>query len=469
MITRLRVQGFKSLLDAEVYFGPFTCFIGPNAAGKSNIFDSLRFLSLLAELPIMEAAAHLRQSASRSQDPRCLFTQFGRYVAPEIRIEADLLIGKSVEDDFGVVEEATRSPLRYEVAFRLADSSQGGRFELVHESLDPLPKDKAKKTLAFPHSLQFENSILFGRRSSPYISSKLDEEGNAVVSLHQDGRSGRLRQFPAKRALRTTLSGTETSEYPTVLAAKKEMLSWQTLMLEPSAMRAPASYRDPDRIDERGAFLPSTVFRLLREEGKEGQVCAELANRVSELVEDVRAVRVTDDPKSETLTLEVQDGSGIYHPARSLSDGTLRFLALATMAMDPQAKRVICLEEPENGIHPDRIEAMVRLLRDIAVDPKMPVSEDNPLRQIVINTHSGLVVTECSPDDVVYVQDTHIAKAGAAGTVTLTKGNAGTWRGNRPSQVDTAIGQLKPYLNAISSHEESADAQLWLRLTEIAS
>ena len=49
MLTRLRVQGFKSLIDAEVRFGPFTCIAGANGAGKSNLFDAILFLRDLAD------------------------------------------------------------------------------------------------------------------------------------------------------------------------------------------------------------------------------------------------------------------------------------------------------------------------------------------------------------------------------------------------------------------------------------
>ena len=48
MLTRLRVSGFKNLVDVEVYFGPFTCIAGANGVGKSNLFDAIAFLSALA-------------------------------------------------------------------------------------------------------------------------------------------------------------------------------------------------------------------------------------------------------------------------------------------------------------------------------------------------------------------------------------------------------------------------------------
>ena len=43
MLTRLKVNGFKNLVDVDVYFGPFTCVAGANAVGKSNLFDAIHF------------------------------------------------------------------------------------------------------------------------------------------------------------------------------------------------------------------------------------------------------------------------------------------------------------------------------------------------------------------------------------------------------------------------------------------
>ena len=48
MLTRLEADGFKNLIDFAVDFGPYTCIAGPNGVGKSNVFDAIHFLSLLA-------------------------------------------------------------------------------------------------------------------------------------------------------------------------------------------------------------------------------------------------------------------------------------------------------------------------------------------------------------------------------------------------------------------------------------
>jgi len=112
-----------------------------------------------------------------------------------------------------------------------------------------------------------------------------------------------------------------SSDFPTLLAAHREMESWRTLLLEPSAMRAPSFYQDKREISSRGENLPGAVFRLQQQERQPGMVAAELANTLSELIDGIRELRVRDDQRTETLTLEVRGSDGVFHPARSLSDG----------------------------------------------------------------------------------------------------------------------------------------------------
>ena len=86
------------------------------------------------------------------------------------------------------------------------------------------------------------------------------------------------------------------------------------------------------------------------------------------MVDDIAEVEVEKDDKRELLTLIIKDKDGTLHSARSLSDGTLRFIGLAVLELDPQTNGVICMEEPENGIHPEKIISVLKLLQDIAVD-----------------------------------------------------------------------------------------------------
>ncbi|MCG8555621.1 MAG: AAA family ATPase [Proteobacteria bacterium] len=427
MLTRLRVRGFKNLLDVDVRFGPFTCFVGENGAGKSNLFDVINFLRLLMDAPVHEAFARTREVQGRAADVNSMFTSFGDFRAPEVRITADMLLEREVEDDFGTGASACISSVRYEIAFR-PDEDQPAGVVLDHESLQPTRIAEARQ-LGFDASSDFKTSAVSGRRAGgPFLSTK-----DGAAHVHQEGHQGRGRQVPLTRTSRPIIQSA-TAEFPTLLAARREMQGWKTLMLEPTAMRAPSEYAGPQRIDQRGAHLAGALQRLHK--GAGAAAYSEIANRLAELLPEVREVRVVDDPRFQTYTVQVRGPDGTFHPARALSDGTLRFLVLTTLLEDPEARGTLCLEEPENGIHPDRVRPMVRLLRDFAVDPARPVDGDNPLRQVVVNTHSPLVFKEVDSSDVVFLESAE--RAEGRGHVAIVEAPGGSWRAKYTRHVRPA-------------------------------
>ena len=419
MLTRLKVSGFKNLVDIDVRFGPFTCIAGPNGAGKSNLFDAINFLSALADRPLMEAALSVRDETGKTADVRSLFYRHGEEHQPKMSFEAEMIVPPEGADDLGQKAEATVTFLRYCIVLSYRKDrtiAPFGSLELLKEELNYITKRDAPKHLLFPHSFsKWRNAVVTGRRSgSPFISTSVNERPR-VIKLHQDGGGGK--PFPRNAAdlPRTVLSSTNAAEGPTALLARREMQSWQLLQLEPSALRKPDEFSSPIKIGSNGSHLAATLHHLASQEvhrkaghktqyNRAPMVYAQVANRLAELIEDVHELYVDRDERRELLTLYVTGKDRTSHAARALSDGTLRFLALAVLAQDPEARGVLCLEEPENGIHPERVPAMIRLLQDIAVDPNEPVGPDNPLRQVIVNTHSPLVVQQV-PDESLLVAE----------------------------------------------------------------
>jgi predicted ATPase len=210
------------------------------------------------------------------------------------------------------------------------------------------------------------------------------------------------------------------------------MQSWRLLALEPSAMRSPDAFRATTRVAPDGAHLAAALFRLATSSDDADEVYARVTNRLADLV-DAREIRVDVDQAREMLTLQMRQGSDGFLPARSLSDGTLRFLALAILDADPTYLGLTCMEEPENGIHPERIAAIVDLVRGLAVDPRDPPGVDNPLRQVIVNTHSPAFVQLQDDDDLLLAQEVRIK--GGKGAATIRSRRAlrllalvGTWR-----------------------------------------
>ena len=225
---------------------------------------------------------------------------------------------------------------------------------------------------------------------------------------------------------RTVLSTANAIENPTMLLAKKEMESWRILQFEPSSLRSTDDIElvENPQVDINGGHLPSTLYRLTNDTSNSQDVKSQIANRLTELIEDVFEIDIDKDDKRGTLTLIAKSQNGPFLPARSLSDGTLRFLALSIMQADPQMQGIICLEEPENGIHPRRISPMIKLLQDIACDITLPVDNDNPLRQVIINTHSPLVVGEVMEGSLLFAQSEKTNNS----KYVIYRGLKGTWR-----------------------------------------
>ena len=125
-------------------------------------------------------------------------------------------------------------------------------------------------------------------------------------------------------------------------------------------MRQPDEFVSPTHLGADGRHLAATLYRLARNSGPERdgnrpasvtgvrteQAYSHIANRLRELIDDVHDIYVDLDEKREIMTLYVKDRDGTPHPARALSDGTLRFLALSVLESDPTMQGVLCLEEP---------------------------------------------------------------------------------------------------------------------------
>lgn len=84
-------------------------------------------------------------------------------------------------------------------------------------------------------------------------------------------------------------------------------------------------------------------------------------------------------------------GSDDYFDVSSLSDGTLRFIALATLLLQPKALRpsVILLDEPELGMHPAAIDLLAAMVKSVSVET-----------QVILSTQSPTLVDNFEPHDV---------------------------------------------------------------------
>ncbi|MFV8752613.1 AAA family ATPase [Nannocystaceae bacterium ST9] len=394
MLTRLEVDGFKNLLGFVAEFGPFTCIAGANAVGKSNLFDAIEFLSLLAEHSPDEAAQLLR-GGSEDTDARDLFWRSPGQRGGTMRLAAEMIVPGD-ESAF----------LRYQVCLKYR-APRGN--ELVGQIVVTSEARWRIRTSDHSTHLRFTN-----------------EPGNlvkpaGVESVFIDDPVGEPLGETSGEHERTSLSFAPNSE--SELAIRRELQSWRRLALEPAAMRSPDRFKSPQKLGIDGSHLAATLYRIAHQDGADAaDIYAELASRLSELT-PIHDVRIDRDDKRELLTLEAELRQVGWVDARGLSEGTLRFLALASLSLDPDAPRLVCIEEPENGIHPAVVGPLADLLRSAARAPE---------RQIIVNTHSPIFVRhvhEHAAEDLLMAKLVGMPGVGGGSTRALRlKPLVDTWR-----------------------------------------
>lgn len=477
MLTRLHVSGFKNLVDVDISFGPFTCIAGVNGVGKSNLLDAIVFLSALADGPLLDAALSVRDQGAKTGDIRGLFHHVGDYFDEEMAFEAEMIIPQEGTDDLGQQAKASSTFVQYAVSlrYRRDESARAlGSLELVKEELKHITLGEAIRHLPFDTSRAWRNSVITNARRTPKYISTEGTGPDRVINVHQDGgSSGKPQKLRASNLPRTILSAANSAESPTATLVKREMQSWRLLQLEPSSLREPDSFTAPVELASDGGHLPAMLFHLAHASNggtvDPSGVYAEVANRVSQLLDDVRSIYVDRDERRQLLTLYAKGRDGTAYPARALSDGTLRFLALAVLSIDPKLAGIICMEEPENGIHPERIPAMIQLLQDLTTDTQAKEISDGTsgLRQVIINTHSPSVVMQVPEDSLVMAEPAEISRNGISFRALQLRCLPGTWREKVGNRNPISRGKLLAYLNPVSrrngdmlkehSHRDASD------------
>ena len=88
-------------------------------------------------------------------------------------------------------------------------------------------------------------------------------------------------------------------------------------------------------------------------------------------------------------------GTDAYFDASSLSDGSLRFIALATLMLQPKSLRpsVVLMDEPELGLHPHATTVLASLVKQASVDAR-----------IILATQSSLLLDHFSPEDILVAE-----------------------------------------------------------------
>jgi predicted ATPase len=387
MITRIEIDGFKTFQDFTLDLLPFQVIVGQNGSGKSNLFDALHLLSRLAEADLRTAFADLRGEATE------LFTVYpdGR-VGNQMRLAVELFVDTKVKDSWGAEEELLYPRLRYELTIVLKKDERGlDRLYVSHEALKRIlrAEDLWLNANVIPTPRKETLPPVKRGRKEGFIETDMEAD-KATIYLHADGHGGR-KAGVAANVERTVLSGVTNTEFPHAFAAREEMRTWSFLQLNPEVLREPSSMLSQPFLASDGSNLPTTLARIKAEDPA---LLCDISRDLTNLVPGILTIDVEQDEQNRQYVAYAKTQEGGQFSSRVLSDGTLRLLALATLRNDPDHHGVLCFEEPENGVHPSRLAVLTHILRDMATQFSAPEQASEPLRQLLVNTHSPKFISQ---------------------------------------------------------------------------
>jgi predicted ATPase len=148
-----------------------------------------------------------------------------------------------------------------------------------------------------------------------------------------------------------------------------------------------------------------------------GEVLAELPNlddftfkdisrEMVLLIPEIAGIEVVKDEhrNENNVFARTRDGRKLHW--QSLSDGTLKVLALAILLYHPSVFGVLCLEEPEEVVHPNKMSDLVRMVTYFTTDLSEPDEQNYPLRQLFVTTHSPVLISQPKVLEALYFAET---------------------------------------------------------------
>jgi predicted ATPase len=175
-----------------------------------------------------------------------------------------------------------------------------------------------------------------------------------------------------------------------------------------SPMRKTAKLDDNDFLRADGSNLASFLYFLREKEETSYRLIRRTVQQVTPFFDDFRLKPLRLNPDDIKLEWKHKN-SDQYFDASSLSDGTLRFIALSTLFLQKKdhLPSVVLVDEPELGLHPYAIEVLASLIRH--------ASEST---QVIVSTQSSLLLDHFSPEDVLVANRvgsaTHVERLGSA-------------------------------------------------------
>lgn len=386
MIRKFSVANYKSLKNVDVTLPNLVVVFGPNAAGKSNLFDALNLFSRLATKKNLKEAFEghrgvpLEAVHYSTGGIASLSSQEYHVISFSADVELSDVVIREVEtrvrdlrrgiddSESATGEKAiiTHKYLRYDIELQVA--SRSGQVRVINERLAALKHDGNEKS-----------RTPFIEKSGSKISLRM--EGQAHPTFHDVG----LDYTVASSSL-------YAPHFPHITALREELSRCHFYYFEPrELMRQGNAIADVTSIGPRGEDMAAFYYTLSLNNKPQFKALKLAAAQVLPRLKDIEIER-TD--KAELFLRVCEDDA--FYSNRLISEGTLRVLGLLAALSPVTGSTTIGYEEPENGVHPRRLRHIAELLKNAATDE----------RQILINTHSPVLPTYFTNKDLLVCRRT---------------------------------------------------------------
>ena len=392
MLKRIHVKGYKSFTDLEVEIEPLTVLMGPNAAGKSNFLDALQLLSKLGASRTLKEAFDVPYRGKPLESFSFGEQGIKGLVARErlrFSIAADLRLSDAIIRSVDQHIRDMRSP-----GSDAPDRGNGKRPARVRErdlryriEVEMLPRSGVLRVAD-------EYLTALNQRGEPTGKRKpfLERQGDRLHLRHE----GQAHPTYYDRFLdRSILSMPHyPPHYPHLVAARRELESWLFFYFEPrERMRAANPVKEVRHIGLMGEELAAFLNTLKATDERQFRGIEKALHMLMPNIDGIE-VEVSDLGEVE---LRVREGD-VAVPAGVLSEGTLRMLGLLALTGVEEGPALVGFEEPENGVHPRRIQLIAELLN---------TQKTLNNTQYIVTTHSPVLVDLLDARSLFVVKRTH--------------------------------------------------------------
>ena len=324
----------------EIELGDLNVLIGPNGSGKSNLIE---VIGLLRSTP----------------------KDFGAEVGDSGGISELLWKGKSKGKAATAILQVKANPVgvKRTILYRLSFTRVGAQLRIVDERI--------------------ENEVPDEGHSRPYLYFDYNG-GRPVLNVAGQQRSLQHEEVDPQKSILSQRQ--DPDQYPEVTYLGRFFGSFR--LYRNWDFGPDSEVRDLYGSEQKNDFLEEDISNLglmLNRLRAEPRAKSELLRHLQMFYQG--AEDILTPIQGGLVDVRVEEENGITIPASRLSDGTLRWLSLLTILLHPDPPPLVCIEEPELGLHPDMIRPLAKLL--LSASKRM---------QLVVTTHSDGLVDEFSGD-----------------------------------------------------------------------